>query len=82
MIRLILILCLIPSLAFAKASILKFKDGSSSCGSYHVKKASYCKKVSGGEICWSKKEVVSVKKVKDCESYDETAGARGSRKGR
>jgi len=79
MIKFVLILCLIPSLAFAKASILKLKDGSSYCGTYYTTKTAYCRKVSGGEICWSKKEVISLKKVKDCESFDEKGtGVRGS----
>lgn len=82
MFKIVLIVCLLPSLAFAQASVLKFKDGSSSCGNYYPRKSSYCKNVGGGEICWSKKEVVSIKKVKDCESYNESRGSRGSKKAR
>jgi len=71
MIRLILILCLVPSLAFAEASILKLWDGSTYCGKYYKTKTAYCRMMSGGEICWSRKEVVSIKKVEDCDSFVE-----------
>jgi len=71
MTRLIFILFLVPSLASAEASILKLRDGSMYCGKYYKTKTSYCRMMSGGEICWSKKEIVSIKKAADCDSFEE-----------
>jgi hypothetical protein len=63
---LILLLCFIPSLAFAETKI-KFRDGSAMCGDGYVDKGDkYCKSIGGGESCFDKAEIVSVTAIEDC----------------
>ena len=66
--KLIVVLCLVPSLAFAEETILKFKDGSAPmCGKYVEKGNQYCRNMSAGEMCWQKADVLSAKTVEACE---------------
>lgn len=61
----ILLMCLIPTIAFAELQ-LNFKDGTKTCGNYSEKGAQYCKGMTGGEICLDKSTLKSVSKVDDC----------------
>jgi hypothetical protein len=66
---LIFLLCLIPMVAFAEIQ-LNFKDGSNMCGNYAEKGKTYCRNISGGEICFKKSDIASVKTVDDCGDID------------
>ena len=59
---LILLLCFIPSLAFAEIQ-LNFKDKTTQCGNYHEVEGKYCKDMSGGTVCWSKSDIAAAAKV-------------------
>jgi hypothetical protein len=75
--KLILILCLIPSVAFsADLWMLTFKDGGpSQCGYFYAKGAEYCQRVALGEMCVSKADILKTKKVTACEETEPSASA-------
>lgn len=62
----VIILCLIPMLAFAAVK-LNFKDKTSMCGDYVLKGNQYCKGMSGGEMCFDKRDIASIEKGDGCE---------------
>jgi len=65
----LIILCLIPTLALAETK-LNFKDKTTMCGAYELKGNQYCKSMSGGEMCFDKAEIVSIAKVDDCTAVE------------
>jgi len=71
----IVLLCLFPTLAFGAVQ-LNFKDGSIMCGPYVDNGAAYCKKMSGGEVCWQKSDIKSTVKVDECPDINEEPSGR------
>ncbi|MEK6743425.1 MAG: hypothetical protein AABZ15_07445 [Nitrospirota bacterium] len=71
---LVIIFCLIPSVAFS-ATQLSFKDGSSVCGSYVEDDKTYCRPIIGGDICFKKTEITLARTVSEC--GDPEIGAQG-----
>ena len=61
----IVLFILFPTLAFGAVQ-LNFKDGSIMCGPYVDNGTAYCKKMSGGEVCWQKSDIKSTLKVDEC----------------
>ena len=61
----LVLLCFLPALAFGSVQ-LNFKDGSIMCGEYADKGSDYCKKMSGGEVCWQKSDIKSTAAVDEC----------------
>lgn len=60
-----LVLCLVPSIVFG-ATQLNFKDGSTVCGEYAESGKAYCKNMIGGDVCFDKSGLTSVRQVSEC----------------
>jgi hypothetical protein len=73
----LIILCLIPTLALAETK-LNFKDKTTMCGAYELKGNQYCKSMSGGEMCWNKADIASVEKTDECEQGGYAQGNTGA----
>lgn len=61
----ILLVCLLPAVAFAEVQVT-FKDGTKVCGHYIEKDKTYCQIIDGGEICVAKSELVSAATMSVC----------------
>jgi len=65
----VLLLCLIPSLALAEVRIT-FKDGTVSCDNYAIKGNQYCRSIGGIQACGDKADIQSIVKVNSCDEED------------
>jgi hypothetical protein len=73
---LILLLCLVPILAFGAVQ-LSFKDGSNLCGNYVEKDTAYCKMLQSADFCIQKNEITSRQTVSDCGEIDGSGVSTG-----
>jgi len=63
----IMLMCLIPSIAFAEVR-LTFRDGSIRCGNYELKGSAYC---GADNTCWNVSDMVAIKVVDGCGAVGE-----------